>query len=416
MISDKIREFALGNARERFLRYVQVFTTSDEESETNPSTKRQWDLLRILADECREMGLSDVHLGDTGYVYATLPARPGVEAETFGLLAHVDTSPEQPGDNVKPRRLENWDGSPITYPDDPELTLSIEDSKELAHYVGDTIITGSGLTLLGADNKAGVSEIMAAMATLLKFDELMHGEIKICFTTDEEIGRGTVGLELDRLPKYCYTMDGGFAGELETECFDAWRADLVFHGVGVHPGTAKDTMVHAGHMMARYLADLPAEETPEHTSGREGFYYLVHSEGSVDRATASLIVRDFEADKNQARIENLAALKHKYESAVPGLRIDLETREQYRNMRDILAECPHVVARAHAALEDTGLEVLRHPIRGGTDGSVLSQLGHPTPNIFAGGLMFHSKREWIAEKALAQATETILHLARRWTE
>jgi len=282
--------------------------------------------------------------------------------------------------------------------------------------VGDTIITGSGSTLLGADNKAGIAEIMAAMATLRRFDDLPHGEIRICFTSDEEIGRGTVGIELDRLPKYGYTMDGGFAGELETECFDAWRADLVFHGIGVHPGTAKDKMVHAGHLMARYLADLPREETPENTEGREGFYYLVHSEGSVDRATASLIVRDFEADRNQARLEHLAALKHTYEARNPGLRIELETREQYRNMRDILAECPHVVERAHRAIEDTGLEVLRHPIRGGTDGSVLSQLGHPTPNIFAGGLMFHSKREWIAEKALAQATETILHLARHWSQ
>ncbi|MCA8959042.1 MAG: peptidase T [Planctomycetes bacterium] len=416
MISADIRDFARAQARERFLRYVEIHTTSDETSKTHPSTARQWDLLRLLADECRELGLIDVHLGMTGYVYATLPASDGVSAEPFGLVAHVDTSPEQPGKGVTPRCHENWDGSPIHFPEDPALTLTVEDSPELAHFVGDTIITASGRTLLGADDKAGVAEIMAAVATLVEFPDLRHGEIRVCFTSDEEIGRGTEGIELDRLPKYCYTMDGGFQGELETECFDAWRADLTFHGVGVHPGTAKGVMVHAGHLMARYLAELPENETPERTDGRDGFFYLVELEGTVDQARASLILRDFEAEKNAERRERLQRLADAYRDRHPRLRIELEFREQYRNMRDILAACPEVVERAHLAIADTGLEVLRHPIRGGTDGSVLSQLGHPTPNIFAGGLMFHSKREWIAESALARATETILHLARRWAE
>ncbi|MEM7261823.1 MAG: peptidase T [Planctomycetota bacterium] len=415
-LSDDVHEFLLGEVRKRFLRYVQIHTTSDEESDTHPSTERQWDLLRLLADECRELGLSDVHLGETGYVYATLPARDGVEAEPFALYAHVDTSPEQPGDGVKPRRIENWDGTPISYPDDPTLTLSMEDSIELSRFVGDTIITASGKTLLGADDKAGVAEIMAALATLRQFPELPHGEIRACFTSDEEIGSGTEGIELDRLPKYGYTMDGGEPGELETECFDAWRADLTVHGVGVHPGSAKDKLVHAAHQLARLLAEIPALETPEHTEDRAGFYYLAHLEGSVDLATAYLILRDFEPEENQRRIEFLKSLAERYEREIPGLRIEVDAKEQYRNMRDILAECPHVVERAHAAIADTGLDVLRHPIRGGTDGSVLSQKGHPTPNIFAGGLMFHSKREWIAEGALQKATETIIHLARRWAE
>lgn len=401
-------------AKERFLRYVTVYTTSDENSESDPSTPRQMDLLRMLAQECEELGLADVALSDLGYVYATLPGQPNSSDRAFGLLAHVDTSPEQPGDNVKPVCHEDWDGSPIRFADDPELRLGLEESPELEAFIGDTIITASGLTLLGADNKAGVAEIMAAMATLVRFPELPHGEIRVCFTSDEEIGRGTQGLDLSRLPKYCYTIDGSYPGELESECFNAWRGDIVFHGVGVHPGFAKDKLVNAATIAARYIAALPEEETPERTDGLDGFYYVFHLEAGCERAEVHLIMRDFERDKNLQRCRFLEELKEKFEAQHPGLSIELELHEQYRNMRDILAEHPHVVDLAAKAIEDTGLPVVRKSIRGGTDGSLLTQLGHPTPNIYTGGMLFHSRREWIAARSLAQATETITHLARHW--
>lgn len=416
MPTEEVRQFLAENALERFLRYVQIHTTSDETSETNPSTEGQWDLLRLLAEECQALGLADVHLGDTGYVYATLPPSEGVQCEPFGLLAHVDTSPEQPGKDVKPVCHENWDGSPIAFADDSDLTLAPADCEELGHFVGDTIITASGKTLLGADNKAGVAEIMAALAAFSQFPDLPHGEVRVCFTTDEEIGRGTRGMDLERLPRYCYTLDGAYPGELETECFNAWRADIAFHGVGVHPGFAKDKLVNAITIASRFVADLPEDESPERTDDRDGFYYVFSVGGDCENAQVQLITRDFERQENERRNHFLEELAKKYESRYPGLAIDLEIQEQYRNMRDILAEHPHVAQLAQQAIEDTGLEVIRKAIRGGTDGSLLTQLGHPTPNIFTGGLMFHSRREWIAASSLQKAAETVVHLARRWTE
>ena len=287
-------------------------------------------------------------------------------------------------------------------------------SPELTTLHGETIITASGLTLLGADDKAGVAEIMVALAMFRRFEELPHGPIVACFTTDEEIGRGTEGLDLTRLPHYGYTIDGGAPGELEDECFDAWRVDIAVTGVGVHPGTAKDRMVHAGMIVARLLACLPEEESPERTEGREGFFYLTESTGTVEHATAALIVRDFDGAKNQERIARVRALATEFEGRFPGAKIEVSAAEQYRNMKTILADHPHVVELADAAIRDVGLTPLRHPIRGGTDGSLLTVAGHPTPNIFAGGMLAHSRKEWIAHASLCQATETIIHLARRW--
>ena len=414
---DEIQQYLKSQVVERFLRYVQIDTRSDVESNTKPSTEGQWDLLRLLETECRELGLRDVVMGGEGFVYATLPARdPDAECPAFGLVAHVDTSSEQPGDKVRPVRHEEWSGEPIRFADDPNLALSVDDCAELGEFVGDTIITASGRTLLGADDKAGVAEIMAAFATLIEFPELAHGKIVACFTTDEEIGRGTQGIDLSRLPTCCYTMDGSFPGELEDECFDAWSADLVFEGVGVHPGFAKGKMVNAATCCARYLAELPISETPENTDGRDGFYYVHSLEGGCERTRVGLIVRDFEESRNRERLAKLTSLKEEYEQRFSGLKIHLETAQQYQNMREVLAQHPEVTALAEKAITDAGLEVRRRSIRGGTDGSLLCQLGHPTPNIFAGGMLFHSRREWVAESALAKATETILHLARRWSE
>lgn len=416
MITDEIRAFILEDARQRFLRYVQVHTTPDDESPTIPSTERQFDLLRMLADELRELGLVDIELADNGFVYATLPARAGAEATPFGLLAHVDTSPDQPGDGVKPVRHENWDGSPITFAEDPELTLTIEDSEELRDVIGETIITASGRTLLGADDKAGVAEIMTAMAVLNKYPELPHGEIRVCFTGDEEIGRGTQGLDLSKLPKFCYTVDGGPPGELEDECFDAWRARVHIKGVGVHPGFAKDKMINAARLASRFVAALPAEESPERTDGRDGFFHITNLKGDCENAEIDMIIRDFEESRNRQRMAFLEEIKARFEKDEPGCVIEVSTQHQYHNMGEILRQNPAVVEKAEQAILASGLKVHRVSIRGGTDGSALCQQGHPTPNLFAGGILFHSRREWIAESSLVKATETILHLARLWAQ
>ncbi len=416
MITDEIRAFVLEDARQRFLRYVQVHTTPDDESATIPSTQRQFDLLRLLADELRELGLVDIELADNGFVYATLPARAGVEAAAFGLLAHVDTSPDQPGDGVKPVRHENWDGSPITFNEDPELTLTVDDSEELRDFIGETIITASGRTLLGADDKAGIAEIMTAMAALKKYPALPHGEIRVCFTGDEEIGRGTQGLDLGKLPKFCYTVDGGPPGELEDECFDAWRARVHIKGIGVHPGFAKDKMINAARLASRFVAELPADESPERTDGRDGFFHITNIKGDCENAEVDMIIRDFEEQRNRQRMALLEELKTRFEADYPGCVIEVNTQHQYHNMGEILRQNPAVLEKAEEAIVACGFKVNRRSIRGGTDGSALCQQGHPTPNLFAGGMLFHSRREWIAESALLTAAETILHLARLWAE
>ncbi len=416
MISDEMRDFMQSEVRERFLRYVQVFTTSDENGKGTPSTERQFDLAKMLETELNELGLQDVKCDDHAYVYGILPASNGATSANFGLLAHIDTSPDQPGENVKPRRIENWDGSTITYPDDPELTLSTDDSPELGDFVGDTIITASGKTLLGADDKAGVAEIMAAMATFKKYPELKHGEIKVCFTPDEEIGAGTVKIDEDWLPRFCYTFDGGYPGELEGENFDAWRADVVFKGVGVHPGYAKGKMVNAVLIAGQFAAALPEWQTPATTEKHEGFFHVVNIEGDFENAKLVMIIRDFEEDINKERMALLESLKEYFLKKNPGLGIDLQFKHQYQNMRDIIRETPEVMDLAQKAIEDVGVKVIRKSIRGGTDGARLTQLGHPTPNIFAGGLLFHSRREWVAESSMLKATETILHLAKYWSE
>jgi tripeptide aminopeptidase len=417
MITEEMRTFMMDEVRERFLRYVQVYTTSDEENPETPSTERQFDLARMLESELKELGLQDVSISEHGYVYATLAANDaGKDAEPFALLAHVDTSPDQPGDNVKPQRHENWDGSTITFPEDPELTLTTEDSPELAEFKGDTIITASGRTLLGADDKAGVAEIMAAMATFKKFPDLPHGEIRVCFTPDEEIGRGTVKIDQEKLPKFCYTLDGGYPGELEDENFDAWRMDFTFKGVGVHPGYAKNKMINAAAVAGRFVAGMPEWKTPERTEKREGFIHVVTLSGDFENAKLTVIIRDFEEENNKATIEFLESLADTYEKRYPGLEIERKTTHQYQNMRDIVRETPEVVELAAKAMHDAAVEPVRKSIRGGTDGARLTQLGHPTPNIFAGGLLFHSRREWVAESSLRKAVEVVIHLAKHWTE
>jgi len=416
MLAPEISEFLQKDALARFLRYVAVDTRSDEESTTNPSTPGQLVLARILEEELKTLGLRDVELTSRGFLYAVLPASEKAGAVPLTFCAHVDTSPSESGAGVEPVLHENYDGEPIRFPKNSELVLAPAEEPDLLAFRGDTVITASGDTLLGADDKAGVAEIMAALAAMVQFPQLAHPELRIVFTPDEEIGRGTDGIDLNRLGKYGYTMDGGMVGELEDECFNAHKAVLVFKGRNIHPGYAKNKMINAIAIAARFIASLPEAETPEHTEKREGFFHLLDLRGDENEAKAVLIVRDFEAGENARRIELLRRQTGAFEVRYPGLQVVLTATEQYRNMNEVLARHPALVEKARRAMGEAGIQVLRKAIRGGTDGARLCFMGMPTPNLFAGGLRFHSKSEWIPASALRKASETIVHLCRLWAE
>lgn len=414
MIQENVALFLRQDVQERFLHYVRIDTTADEKSGTHPSSEEQWHLAHHIQAELEELDLTQIQVDDACYVYATLPASEGVTDAPITFCAHLDTSPSESGTGVKPICHEAYDGGTITFPDNPDLTLSPEDSPELLHYIGHTIITASGTTLLGADDKAGVAEIMAALAAFKQFPELRHPELRIVFTPDEEIGEGTLLINMEKLGKYGYTMDGGDMGELEDECFDAIRATLTFHGHNVHPGKAKNRMVNAGAIAARFVAALPEYDTPEHTDKREGFWHLTEIQGHENQAVFSMILRDFSHAGNEQRV---ALLQHRitaFELQYPGLHINLELKEQYQNMVEILSHNPDVTHKAATAIEMAGLNVIKKAIRGGTDGARLSFKGVPTPNIFSGGMLVHSKKEWISEVTLEKAAEVILHLCELW--
>lgn len=410
MLPPDISSFIQYDVLERFTRYVRISTGSNPLSQEKPTTARQHDLLALLAQELHVLGLVDIVHAANGFVYATLQGDAGYVP--FGLMAHVDTSPDQEGEGVKPLIRERYDGGVLHFPDDPDLTLSPEDSPQLRDFIGDTIITASGLTLLGADDKAGVAEIMTALAAFKAFPELAHGTIEVCFTSDEEVGHGVDGIDTARLPQHIYTMDGGYPGELQTECFDAYGVTVKILGRGVHPGYAYGKMINAVLVANHFVRELPESERPETTRGREGFFHVSEVTGNNERAEIRMIIRDFENSRNLARIEYLRELATRLQSEHPGSVIELSVVHQYKNMQEILAQHPEVVERAERAIEATGLAVRRHPIRGGTDGSRLTAMGYPSPNIFAGGMMFHSRREWIALSGLTQAVQTIVHLAR----
>ncbi|MFX0024106.1 MAG: peptidase T [Candidatus Hermodarchaeota archaeon] len=416
-LSKEIQEFLLSEALERFLRYVKVWTTSDETIETVPSTKIQFDLGKLLVEELKQLGLVDIVHDEYGFVYAFLPASKGFEkAKTIGLLAHLDTSSAVSGKDVKPVIHENYNGKEIRYAQNKDLVLSVEDSPNLEEYIGLDIITSEGDTLLGADNKAGVAEIMAACAAWKKFNELKHGPVVICFTTDEETGLGIDKADLKKLPKICYTIDGGEMGELEYECFDAWLAQTKFIGLSVHPGHAKNKMINAIQIATRFFSELPESESPEHTEEREGFFHLTKLQGKAEEATSRMLIRDFIEENNKRRMEYLNNLKKAYEIRYPGLKIEIDYRHQYQNMYTYLEKESIVVDLAKQAIEKAGIDVIVHPIRGGTDGARLSAKGIPTPNIFSGGLLFHSRKEYIPTLALQKATEVLVYLAESWTQ
>ena len=403
---------------ERFLRYVTVDTQAVYDSATYPSSPRQLDLIRQLADELRELGLEDVEVTEHGYLFATLPAVEADGAPTLGLIAHVDTSPDAPGANVKPQVWQGYDGGELRLPGNPAQVLSPDTSSLLGERVGHDLVTSDGTTLLGADDKAGIAEIMAAVAYLAAHPELERPRVRIAFTVDEEIGHGTDHFDLERYgADFAYTLDGQVVGEIENETFSAIALTVVFNGRGVHPGTAKGKLVNAVKLAADFVSSLPKDRlSPETTEGREGFVHPGRMEAGGEHATVHVIARDFEWEGLEEHVALVERLAQDTVAGVAGASVDVTQEVQYRNIRDALAQHPRVVEAAEEAARRVGLEPSRGAIRGGTDGSRLTELGLPTPNVYTGGNEYHSVREWISVQDLAVSAATVVELVRLWAE
>jgi tripeptide aminopeptidase len=399
---------------DRFQRYVRVDTQSKRDTGDSPSTPGQLDLSRMLVEELKAAGLEDAELDANGYVMATLPGTVDGDAPVVGLLAHVDTSPDAPGVGVEPIVHRAYAGGPIELPRN-DTVLDPATMPELAGKEGHDIVTSSGDTLLGADDKAGVAEIMAAVAHLAAHPELPRPTLRIGFTPDEEIGQGTSRFDVERFGAACaYTMDGSTVGELQDETFTAAEAIVTIHGVDVHPGFAAGKLVNAARLAGRVLAALPAELTPEATSGRQGFIHAYGVTATAGKAVIRAIVRDFDDDLLERHIALLRATAEQVVGSEPRARLEVDVRRQYPNMRSHLEPFPEVVEAAERAIRDEGIEPLRTPIRGGTDGSLLSAMGLPTPNVFTGGHEYHSVREWASVQDMATAAATIVRLADVW--
>ena len=403
---------------DRFLRYVRIDTQSDPFSTTCPSTEKQKDLGRVLVAELKELGLADADMDEHGYVYATLESNVDKQVPVICFCSHMDTSPDCSGTDVKPIIHRNYQGGDITLPQDPSQVLRPADHPELAKKIGHDIVTASGTTLLGADNKAGVAAIMDAVARMAGNPDLPHGRIRILFTPDEEIGRGVDKVDMQRLAAdFGYTIDGERVGSLEDETFSADGATLEIHGVSSHPGFAKGKLVNAIKIAGQVLAALPSDRiSPETTEGREGFVHPVHISGNAEKATIQFILRDFTREGLAAHAEWLRGLVADVLAGHPKASFELQIKEQYRNMKEVLDKHPQVADHAAEAIRRSGLELHRASIRGGTDGSRLSFMGLPCPNIFAGEHAFHSKLEWCTVQDMEKASETIVHLAAIWAE
>lgn len=403
---------------DRFLDYVKIDTQSDPESATQPSTLKQRDLSEVLVKELLEIGLADAHLDEHGYVYATLPANVAHDVPVICYCSHVDTSPDSSGKDVKPLVHTNYDGRDLVLPDDPTVVIRMDEHPDLAEQLGNDIVTASGTTLLGADNKAGVAEIMTAMAHLVANPHIPHGTIKVLFTPDEEVGRGVDKVDLAKLgADYGYTVDGEKLGSLEDETFSADGVTVVIRGVSAHPGFAKGKMVSAMKAAAAFLSALPADRlTPESTEGKDGFVHPVQMSGGVEETTIRFIVRDFDTAKLAEHEAEMQRVLDATMRLFPGASAQMTIQEQYRNMKEVLDQHPRVVAHAAMAIERAGLSLLRRSIRGGTDGSRLSFMGLPCPNIFAGEHAFHSKQEWVSVQDMEKAVDVLVHLAEIWAE
>ena len=403
-------------ARDRFVRYARVHTSSLEGSDSFPSTPQQWDLLRLLEQELLELGLEDVELDGHGYVTATLPPTVEHEVPTIGFLAHVDTFPDVPGENVDPQVVV-YEGGRLQLPGDAKVALDPAESPELERHVGHELVTSDGTTLLGADDKAGIAEIVTAVAHLKDRPELPHGRIRVAFNPDEEIGAGTDHLDLDRLGCVAaYTLDGSTAGELEQESFNALQLTVVFRGVSTHTGTAKGKLVNPVRILADFVASLPRELAPETTEGYEGFVHPHVAQADAEQARCVLILRDHDWGLLQQHEALTRRLAEEAAARFPGSSVELTVKEQYRNMKEFIDRDPRVMAAAEEAYRREGLEPKRVAIRGGTDGSRLSERGLPTPNLFTGGHDYHSRREWVCVRDMGSAAAVVVHLAQVWAE
>ncbi|RUS45024.1 peptidase T [Cohnella sp. AR92] len=392
----------------RLTAYAMIDTQSDENSETCPSTPGQWDLLRLLVDELKQLGMTEVTLDDNGYVMATLPSNTDKEVPVIGFLAHVDTATDFTGKNVKPQIVENYDGGDIVLNAEQGIILSPKDFPELAGYKGHTMITTDGTTLLGADDKAGIAEIMTAMEYLINHPEIKHGKIRVAFNPDEEIGRGAQRFDVAAFgAKFAYTMDGGPLGELQYESFNACGATVTVKGKNVHPGSAKNKMVNALKIAMEFQSRMPANEAPEHTEGHEGFYHLNSCNGDVEEATLTYLIRDHDRAKFEARKAYMTNLATELNKIYDG-RIALDLKDRYFNMREKIEPVREIVDIVHDAMTSLGIEPKLEPIRGGTDGSQLSFMGLPTPNIFAGGENFHGRYEYVSADVMVQAVNVIV--------
>jgi tripeptide aminopeptidase len=405
-------------ASERFMRYVQIDTQSDPLSNTHPTSEKQKNLSNLLAEELKAMGIADAQADEYGYVYATIPSNTYKKVPVICFCAHVDTAPDCSGTGVKPLLHKNYDGKDIVLPEDTSLVLRVKDYPYLSKHIGSAIITASGTTLLGSDDKAGVAEIMDMAHFLVTNPDVKHGEVKILFTPDEEVGQGTAKVDLKKLgADFGYTLDGGDAGSLEDETFSADAVQIIIHGVISHPGYAKNKMVNAIKIAAEILDALPKNEwSPETTEHKEGFVHPVRLDGLAEKAMIDFIIRDFDTKKLSEYEDRLQQIASDVMKRHPEAKMEFIVKEQYRNMKEILDQHPQVVAYAMEAIERAGLKPKRESIRGGTDGSRLSFMGLPCPNLFAGEQAIHSKMEWIAVNDMNKAVETMVHLLKIWEE
>ena len=403
---------------ERFMKYVKIDTQSDASSLTTPSTAKQKNLGKVLVEELLAIGVTDAHIDEHGYVYATVPATSTKNVPVICFCSHMDTSPDSSGENVKPIIHKNYQGEDLVLPDDNSVILRLSEHRDLKNQLGNDIITASGTTLLGADNKAGVAEIMEAATYLMQNPQIKHGTIKILFTPDEEIGRGVDKADLKKLgADFAYTIDGETLGSIEDETFSADGAKLVINGVSAHPGFAKGKMESAIKILADIISSLPKDKlSAESTSQKEGFIHPVGMSGTAEQAEASFILRDFDNGLLKAHGETLEKIVKEVMKAYPKSSYTLTIKEQYRNMKEVLDKYPQIMANGIEALKRAGLNPITRSIRGGTDGSRLSFMGLPCPNIFTGGHAFHSKQEWVAVQDMVKAVETIVHLTQVWEE
>jgi tripeptide aminopeptidase len=417
-MTEKDRDWIEKRVLERFLRYVRVETTSDRHSKSSPTTPGQLELANMLLGEFEQLSLGRVELNEAGFVFAQLESnleRSAAQPPEIGLIAHLDTSDAAPGKNINPRIHEKYDGKTIELEEGVELDPDIY--PELKKYTGQTIITSDGTTLLGADDKAGLAEIMTALEYLVEHPEIRHGRIGICFTPDEEQGWSMQRFPLDKVTaKYCYTFDGGEEGTIEAECFEGYRAVLHFRGKSIHTGVARGKLVNAIEMAASFLNLLPGAETPQATDGRYGFYFPLEISGGIEKTELEIYLRDFEETEVKRRAAALESMARAVEAVFPNGRVEINIEKQYANLRSYLEGVPEVLTILEQAIRESGTEPEYRSIRGGTDGARLSELGVPTPNVFTGGYNYHSRQEWAALPAMVRAVHTAVNLCRLWAE